>query len=98
MYGTLERPTNLVAVAEHPAAEVPVTVYVVASDSLQDTDAPVEALRPVDGDQLYVDAPEAESDTSAPPHTAAVAGVTDKVGIGLTVIGRVTKQPVDGTV
>ena len=40
------------AVAEHPLASAPVTVYVVVEDGLAVTGEPVEALRSVVGVQL----------------------------------------------
>ena len=40
-----------VAVLVHPAEEVPVTVYVVVTVGVAVTEAPVDALRLVEGDQ-----------------------------------------------
>lgn len=42
---------SIVAVAEHPAAFLPVTVYVVVTVAEQVTGVPVEALSPVVGNQ-----------------------------------------------
>jgi hypothetical protein len=42
--------TVTVVVAVHPAAEVPVTVYVVVAGGLAVTEAPVVVLSPVAGD------------------------------------------------
>ena len=83
-------PANLVAVLIHPAVLVPVTVYVVLADGLADTDAPVAAERPVDGDHEYVAAPVAVIVTADPPQTATVDGLTDSVGLAFTVRARVT--------
>jgi hypothetical protein len=43
--------TVTVVVLVHPAAEVPVTVYVVVAGGLAETEVPVVALNPVAGDQ-----------------------------------------------
>jgi hypothetical protein len=41
--------TTTVVVLIHPAADVPVTVYVVVEAGFADTDEPVVALSPVEG-------------------------------------------------
>lgn len=78
--------TVAVAVLVHPAALVPVTVYVIVLVGLAVTFAPVVALKPVDGDQVYVEAPEAVKLTDAPIQIFEVAGVTATKGRGFTVI------------
>jgi hypothetical protein len=78
-----------VEVFTQPAALVPVTVYVVVEPTLHVTVAPVEALRPVAGDQLYVDAPLEVIDVEPPAHIEALTGVITTVGNGLTVMVRV---------
>ena len=53
--------------------------------ALQVTAAPVEALSPVAGDQLYVLAPDALIEVEEPLQIAADTGVIVTVGSGLTV-------------
>ena len=61
-------------------ASVPVTVYVVVLVSVAVTAAPVVALSPVDGLQLYVLAPLAVSNWLPPYAIEGADGVTDTVG------------------
>lgn len=78
--------TVTVAVEEavHPAL-VPVTVYVVVVVGFAVTVAPVDALRPVTGDQLYVVAPLAVKLVDVPEQIATVPGDMLTLGIGFTV-------------
>src|SRR5258706_15507104 len=69
------------AVAEHRLLSVPVTVYVVVEDGLAVTGEPVDALRFVDGVQVYVCAPPAVSVADCPLQIAG-GGVTGKTGRG----------------
>lgn len=73
-----------VAAVVHPAADEPVMVYEVVLDGEAVTVEPVEALRPVEGDQVYVLAPVAFSAALAPLQIAGEFTVT--VGLGLTVM------------
>src|SRR5258706_16246232 len=70
--------------AVHPLLSVPVTVYVVVDDELAVTGEPVDALRFVDGVQLYLCAPPAVSVADCPLQIAG-GGVTVTTGSGLTV-------------
>ncbi len=63
---------------------VPVTVYVVVEDGLAVTGEPVDALRFVDGVQVYVCAPPAVSVADCPLQIAE-GGVTVMMGSGFTV-------------
>src|SRR5258706_12903003 len=74
------------AVAEHRLLSVPVTVYVVVEDGLAVTGEPVDALRFVDGVQVYVCAPLAVSVADCPFQIAG-GGVTLVMGRGVTVRG-----------
>ena len=47
------------ALAVSPNEFVPMTVYVVVSEGVATTEAPVVELSPVDGDHVYVTAPKA---------------------------------------
>ena len=76
--------TVAVAVAVQLAAEVPVTVYTVVAVGVAVTLLPVEALNPVAGDQVYVEAPPAVSTTEV-WLTQIVPLFTVIVGVGLTV-------------
>ena len=61
------------------------------------TDAPVVALNPAAGDQLYVAAPPAVRTTEPPLQKAAGAlGLTVTVGFGLTVIVTSAVEAVQG--
>lgn len=74
---------------------VPVIVYVVVTVGLAVTDAPVVALNPVEGDQLYVVAPLAVSVVLLPLQIVAEFTVT--TGFGFTVTLQVlvpTHEPV----
>ena len=53
------------------------------------TEVPVAALRPVEGDQLYVVAPDAVIEVELPEQIVDDTGVTVTVGVGLTVMVRV---------
>lgn len=75
--------TVTVPVFTHPAALVPVIVYVVVAVGLAVTLAPVVALNPVAGDHAYVDAPLAVSIALAP--SQIVAGAHAITGNGFTV-------------
>ena len=50
------------------------------------TVAPVDALRPVAGDQLYVDAPEAVIEVEPPLQMVDATGVTVRTGTAFTVM------------
>ena len=65
---------------------VPVIVYVVVAVALQVTVAPVDALRPVAGDQLYVLPPDAVIPVDEPVQYDDETGVTVSTGSALTVI------------
>jgi hypothetical protein len=67
---------------------VPLTVYVLVVVGLAVTVAPVVALSPAAGLQVYVTAPEAVKFT-VPPEQNVVApdGVIETVGVAFTVIG-----------
>lgn len=86
----------VVAVLLQPAALVPVTVYVRVAVVLQTTEAPVVALRPVDGVQTYVLPPPALIVVELPIQIAEDTGVAVMVGIAFTVIVAVARlaQPV----
>jgi len=53
--------TVTLVVVEHPAAEVPVTAYIVVAVGLALTVAPVVVLNPVEGDQLKLVATDGET-------------------------------------
>ena len=72
--------TETDAVEEHPAAQVPVTVYVVDIVGLTVTGEPVAPVF-----QVYVDAPPADREELCPVHMAAGEAEAVTVGIGLTV-------------
>lgn len=76
--------TVTVAVFVHPFASVPVIVYVVVVVGFAVTLAPVVDDKPVDGLQLYVEAPPAVSDVLAPLQIVT-DGETVTVGLGFTV-------------
>lgn len=78
-----------VAVLLQPLALVPVTVYVVVTDGIQFIGVPVDALRPVVGDQEYVVPPVAVSDVALPKHTIVVVLPAVIVGRAFTVIALV---------
>jgi hypothetical protein len=71
------------AVFIHPAAEVPVTVYVVVAAGFAETEVPVVALKPAAAAHEYVEAPEAVSVPAMPEQI--VIGGTVTVGKGFTV-------------
>ena len=52
------------------------------------TVAPVVALKPVDGDHEYVEAPLAVSDTELPVQILGAVGVTLTIGAALTVTAK----------
>jgi len=86
--------TVVVAVEEQPAI-VPVTVYVVVDVGFAVTEAPDVADSPVDGDQVYVVAPEAVKVVEFPEQTETADGLTVTTGMTLTVTVEVTvpEQP-----
>ena len=73
-----------------PEAFVPDIVYVVVTLAVQLTVAPVLALNPVTGDQLYVLAPVAVIVADEPMHIAGEVGVTVTAGAAFTVTVAVT--------
>ena len=79
------------AVPVQPAALVAVTVYVVVVEGLAVTVAPDVAERPVEGDQAYVEAPDAVRETFPPEVIEGDAGVITTVGLALTVAEPVAK-------
>jgi len=88
--------TVTVVVPVQPAALVPVTVYVVVAAGLAETDAPVVAESPVDGVQVYVEAPLAVKVTAGDPaHLVAGGTVITGFGFTVTVTVVVPEQPVD---
>ena len=70
MVGKALTVTVFVPVLIHPLASVPVTVYIVVVVGLAVMPEPVVAVRPVDGDQLYVVPPPAVSVVEVPVHIA----------------------------
>ncbi len=64
--------TNSLSV--HPFASVPVTVYVWVVVGVAFTTGPAVTSSPVDGDQEYVEAPDAVMVVVVPLHTVAVNG------------------------
>ena len=78
--------TVVVAVFIQPLLLVPVTVYVLVAVELQVNNAPVEALNPVAGDQLYVVAPDADTVVEEPLHIVDEPIDAITIGKGLTVI------------
>jgi hypothetical protein len=72
--------TVTVAVLVQPAALVPVTVYVVVAVGDAVTVVPVVELKPVEGVQLYVEAPLAVRFVLCPVHIATGLGVMVTVG------------------
>jgi hypothetical protein len=68
--------TVTVVVDEQPDPSIPVTVYVVVVAGFAVTVAPVVALRPVAGLQVYVTAPEAVNVVEPPVQIVGFAGVT----------------------
>jgi hypothetical protein len=77
--------TVTVSVLVQPFKSVPVTVYVVVPGGVDVTDEPVVALSPVEGPQVYDDAPPAVSTTFPPGQRPAEGGVTVTEGNGFTV-------------
>lgn len=74
----------VVPVLIQPAALVPVIVYVAVAVPEKVTGVPVDVLRFTDGDQEYVEAPDAAIVVLAPIHIEALPGVAITVGSGLT--------------
>ena len=66
--------TVTLAVFVAPSASVPVTVYVVLTEGLAITVAPVVVFNPVAGDHVYVFAPFAVNVADEPPHTEGLDG------------------------
>ena len=62
---------------------VPVIVYCVETDGVAITEAPEAVFKFVEGNQLYIDAPDAKMLAGKPLHT--VAEFTVNTGIGFTV-------------
>ena len=83
----LETDTTTVVDPVHPPTAVPVTVYVVVVAGFAFTEEPVVALNPVNGDHVYVKAPDAVN-TALVPLQIADAG-TLITGGGKTVIADV---------
>ena len=65
--------------------DVPVTVYVAVVNPLNVTVVPVEALKPVDGAQVYVVAPLAVISVVFPVQMVDATGVTVSTGTVVTV-------------
>ena len=82
-----------VAVAVHPATEVPVIVYVVVTAGLAVTEAPVVALNPVAGVQLYVLAPAAVNVVELPRQMVGEFTVIVGKGFTVTEVVAVLIQP-----
>ncbi len=85
--------TVAVAVFKHPFTAVPVIVYVVVVVGFAVTLAPVVALSPVLGDQVYVFAPLAVSVALAPLQILGELTVIVGNGRTVTVVVVVFKQP-----
>jgi hypothetical protein len=81
--------TTIVWVAVHVPL-FPVTVYVVVTEGEAVTEAPVVALRPAAGAQVYVVAPLAVTNEPVPLHIVSDAGAIVTVGEGFTFITLVT--------
>ena len=64
---------------------VPVMVYTVVIIGFAVTIDPIEALKPEEGDQVQVFAPEAVNIIDEPIHITAGEGLTTTLGIGFTV-------------
>jgi hypothetical protein len=79
--------------AVHPFAAVPVTVYTVVMVFVAVTEAPVVALSPVTGDQVYVDAPDADNAKAIEPHLAPEFTITVGMGSTVTIAVAVSVQP-----
>ena len=67
--------TVTVDVFVHVFNAVPVTVYVVVNDGAAIIVVPVDALKPVNGDQLYAFAPSAVKVTEPPLHNVVDDGL-----------------------
>ena len=91
--GNVKTVTTAVAVFKHPLTEVPVIVYVVVVVGFAVTLAPVVALNPVLGDQLYVFAPLAVNVVLAPLQILGELTVTVGNGKTVTTAVAVFKQP-----
>lgn len=79
----------IVTITESVALQLPLTpvmVYVVVDTGLAVTEAPVVALKPVAGNHEYVVPPLAVNSAPTPEHTDGDVGVTEIVGVGVTVI------------
>jgi hypothetical protein len=76
--------TITLAVSVHPAALVPIIVYVSVDTGLAVTLLPEVLLNPVAGDQEYVFAPEATRFTLPPEHIPGEGGVTVTEGLAFT--------------
>jgi hypothetical protein len=85
--------TTTVIVLVQPAADVPVTVYVVVVAGLAVTDVPVVPLSPVPGSQVYVDAPVGVNVADVPSHIVAAGTVTTGIGLTVTITVEVLVQP-----
>ena len=72
-----------------PLPSVPVTVYVIAEAGFALTLEPVVALKPVDGLQVYVLAPDAVTAVGEPLHIGLDIALALTVGKGFTVIATV---------
>ena len=84
--------TVIDAVDVHPLVSVPVTTYVVVAVGVDTTESPVAGFKPVTGDHEYVFAPDAESITESPEHTAGLAGAVVSTGKGFTVTVTVVES------
>ena len=78
--------TTVVAWAVHPLDAAPVIVYVVVTEGLAVTDAPVVALSPVAGLHVYETAPLAVMETEPAGQMVADAGEDKTIGEGSTVM------------
>ena len=90
--GLAETVTNTVTLVTQ-APTVPVTVYKVVVAGLAVTVAPVVALKPDAGLQLYVVAPLAVSTTLLPAHIVGLEGVTVSGGGWVKVTLAVAVHP-----
>jgi hypothetical protein len=79
----------VLADAKHPLASVPVTVYAILEVGLAVTDDPLVAERPVEGDQLYVDPPDAVKVVDDPEQTVNDDAAIVIVGFGFTLTATV---------
>jgi hypothetical protein len=86
--GAVLTTTSTVAVPEQPELAVPRTVYTMLAAGEAITDAVLVLLSPVDGDQVYDDAPLAARVTEEPAQIVAEDGFTATVGCASGRIGR----------